>query len=158
MKSSCGAILVMAVSLGILTGCASFEREWKRAAAAPAISATTTPQSQIVGRWQGRWQSNRNQHDGALRCVVKPLSNDVYSARFHAKYRRLFNMSFGYTALLQATPSSSGDRLAFTGEADLGWYAGGVYHYEGYADATHFSSTYSSKFDHGTFTLTRPME
>ena len=39
---------------------------------------------------------------------------------------------------------------------NLGWLAGGVYHYEGRADATNFFSTYTSKYDHGTFQMTRP--
>ncbi len=34
--------------------------------------------------------------------------------------------------------------------------SGGVYHYDGDATPTNFFSTYKSKYDHGTFQMTRP--
>ena len=43
-----------------------------------------------------------------------------------------------------------------TGSFWLGFLAGGVYHYEGHADATNYFSTYSCKYDHGTFQMSRP--
>ncbi len=83
------------------------------------------------------------------------VTNDVYSARFHARYHRVINLTFGYSADLSA--QAAGDQLRFHGQADLGWYAGGVYHYEGSATASDFHSTYSSRYDHGDFILGRPL-
>jgi len=44
----------------------------------------------------------------------------------------------------------------FQGDENLGWLAGGVYHYEGRVSPTNFHSTYRSKYDHGTFEMGRP--
>jgi hypothetical protein len=63
-------------------------------------------------------------------------------------------LSFGYTVPLQVEPATNG--FKFSGQANLHWYAGGIYKYEGHADATNFFSTYSCKYDHGTFQMTRP--
>ncbi len=138
--------------LGLLaagvTGCTSFEREWRRAASTPPTGG------RLEGRWEGRWESDMNHHQGALRCIVTRLTNDVYSARYHAKYRKLVNLTFSYTARLEARPAA--DRVTFSGEADLGWYAGGLYRYQGHATSTNFQSTYSCHYDYGTLRLTRP--
>jgi hypothetical protein len=57
---------------------------------------------------------------------------------------------FGYTTPLKVAAESSGV-LRFSEDADLGWWAGGVYHHEGYVMGTNFLSTYRCKYDHGTF-------
>jgi hypothetical protein len=142
--------LVIVIVAG--SGCSSFQREWKKSPPSALASSTDTGLA-IAGRWEGTWQSTHNGHNGALRCIVRPLSKDVYSARFHAKYRRLLNLRFGYTALLKVTTEPP--RSTFRGEADLGWYAGGVYQYEGHVEGTNFTSTYSCKYDQGTFRMTR---
>ena len=76
----------------------------------------------------------------------------TYLARFHAKYKKV--LSFGYTAPLNVQQQR--DRYGFSGEANLGWYAGGRYSYEGFATPTNFVSTYQCKSDHGTFQMGRP--
>jgi len=133
----------------LLAGCSTFERDWRAASQAPE------QRDALVGRWQGTWRSEVNGHNDQLRAVVTPASNDVYSARFHAKYKLGFlRFSFGHSVLLQARRAN--DAFQFEGGADLGWLAGGVYRYEGSATATNFTSTYRSKYDHGTFKMTRP--
>jgi hypothetical protein len=96
--------------------------------------------------------SDINHHTGELRCVVTKREDGMYRARFHAKYNKV--LSFGYTVPLKVEPAADG--FHFSGEADLGWLAGGVYHYDGHADTTNFFSTYSCKYDHGTFKMGRP--
>ena len=44
----------------------------------------------------------------------------------------------------------------FRGSADLGKLAGGIYHYEATITPTHFHSTYTNRYDHGTFRMERP--
>jgi hypothetical protein len=126
-------------------GC-SFNHEWKKASANPA------PPNGIEGRWQGVWVSDVNGHTDSLRAVITRKDVDLYRARFHAKYHKVF--TFGYTVPLRTEPGDHG--IKFRGEANLGWWAGGVYRYEGHADTTNFFSTYSCKYDHGTFRLSRP--
>jgi hypothetical protein len=94
--------------------------------------------------------SQANGHSGKLRCLISPLPENVYQARFHAKYMKIF--SFSYTVNLEARRTN--DTFNFTGSADLG-ALGGVYRYGGHAEGTNFFSTYSSKYDHGTFQMRR---
>jgi len=125
--------------------CTTFDHQWN---AAPTESG---PGTDLRGRWQGVWASDVTGHTDELRCVIQPATNGAYQARFHAKYRKV--LSFGYTVLLTAQPEGNG--FTFQGNANLGWYAGGLYRYEGRADTTNFHSIYSCKYDHGTFQMER---
>jgi hypothetical protein len=139
-------ILSGVAGLLLLSSCSSFHSRWKAAATTPP------PHDDIVGRWEGSWRSDVNGHNGRLRCLVTKVSDQQYRAWYHAKYRKIF--SFSYAVPLQVTV----DGLAhtFQGQADLGWYAGGLYQYEGCATPTNFFSTYQSKYDHGIFQMARP--
>ena len=130
---------------GMASGCSTFNREWKAAAVA------ADPANDISGRWQGSWLSDANQHTGKLRCLVTKLDNHKYRARYHAIYWKI--LRFSYTVDLNAEERMG--RYEFKGSADLGKLAGGVYSYEGHATPTNFFSTYLSKYDHGTFQMTR---
>src|SRR5262245_538070 len=143
-----GFLFVLWLMLVILatTGCSTFDRDWKIAAATP------TPTNDLAGRWQGTWVSEVNGHNDKLRCLVSRQSDTNYTARFHAKHRTI--LSFGYSVNLVVKESDN--NFQFQGEADLGMFAGGMYHYTGQASATNFSSTYHCKYDHGTFRMTRP--
>ena len=132
------------VALGGLTGCSTFYRDWEQA-------ATVVPADGLAGRWEGTWQSDDSGHHDRLRCLITPQGGGMYAARFHAIYRQ--TITFGYTVPLRAEATNGG--LRFGGEANLGWLAGGVYHYDGRVEGAHFFSTYSCKYDHGTFTMTR---
>ncbi len=126
-------------------GCSSFKQEWRQAGLYPSGNGS------LEGRWDGTWVSDANGHTDQLKCVVAPKPDGTFRARFHAKYRKI--LTFGYTVSLNVQTNLG--RFNFDGEADLGWYAGGVYHYSGWADATNFHATYSCKYDHGTFQMTR---
>src|SRR5262245_8649044 len=98
----------------MLNGCSSFNRAWNAAGSAPADSAA----SPIAGRWIGTWSSDVNGHHDQLRCLVTRATNEILSARFHARYKKAFiRFSFGYTALL--TVRTNDERIEFAGEADL---------------------------------------
>ncbi len=127
-------------------GCASFDHEWEQAAKQPS------PADDMTGRWQGVWVSESTGHADQLRAVIDRKDDGTYRAQFHAKYHTI--LSFGYTVPLKV--EKTGSAFKFSGEADLGWLAGGLYQYAGRADATNFSSTYTSKDDHGTFQMGRP--
>lgn len=135
---------------GMLTfgGCASFDTAWVEACKQP-VSANS-----IEGCWEGTWLSDVNGHDGSLRCVITRIDDGLYKARFHAVYRKV--IGFGYTVRLRTTETNG--VAHFSGEANLGWWAGGLYHYEGSVEGTNFLSTYSCKYDHGTFRMARPLE
>ncbi len=130
----------------LLCGCSTFNRDWRSAAKNPA------PANSVEGRWEGRWLSDANGHTGALRCLVTRVDEAHCRARFHAIYGKV--LRFTYTVPL--TIQSHVDGWEFDGEENLGKLAGGVYYYEGRANATNFSSTYRSTYDHGTFEMHRP--
>ena len=132
-----------------LNGCSTFERDWRDAALTPRL------QDDLAGRWEGTWRSEVSGHNDELRAVVAKGSNGVYSTHFHARYKKgLFRFSFSYSVPFEVRQTN--DTYQFHGEADLGWLAGGLYRYEGSATGTNFFSTYSCKYDHGTFQMTRP--
>jgi hypothetical protein len=127
-------------------GCASFDHQWEQAAKQPP------PTDDLTGRWQGVWVSESTGHTDQLRALIDHQNDGTYRAQFHAKYHTV--LSFGYTVPLKVEKNDG--VFKFSGNADLGWMAGGLYQYEGLADATNFSSTYTSKDDHGTFQMSRP--
>lgn len=137
-------LLLGLVVMSLFTGCSAFQRDWRKAA--------RQPHSGIAGRWEGSWRSDSPGHDGRLRCLLTPIAPDQYEARFHAKYKKI--LGFGYTAAF--TGRTTNGVFAFSGQADLGKLAGGIYHYEGRISLEDFFSTYKSKYDRGTFQLQRP--
>lgn len=134
-------------TLALVSGCSSFNREWKTATARPA------PATDLAGRWQGTWLSDVNGHTEQLRCLIREIGETNYLARFQAKYKKVIRLTFSYTVPLAVERQD--DAIHFGGEADLGWMAGGLYQYRGQADATNFFSTYRCRYDHGTFRMTR---
>jgi hypothetical protein len=130
----------------LLCGCSSFNREWGKAGPSPA-----QPDS-IEGRWEGRWLSDANGHNGKLRCLLSRKPDGDYDARFRATYLKILH--FSYTVPLKVQQRD--DVWHFQGREDLGWLAGGVYQYDGTATATNFYSTYRSRYDHGDFEMSRP--
>ena len=139
--------LVLLTGLLLAGGCTTFGHAWAKAAKQPV------PADSLLGRWEGTWLSDANGHNGSLRCVVTQRNDGSYRARFHAIYKKV--IGFGYTVPIKVAETNG--VLRFSGEANLGWWAGGIYHYEGYVQETKFFSTYRCKYDHGTFQMTRPV-
>jgi len=132
----------------LLCSCSTFNYEWRQS----TKQAVST--NDITGRWEGSWKSAANGHEDTLRCLITKVDEQTYKAKFHAAYKKWITFHFGYSVRLHAEKSA--DRIAFQGREDLGALAGGVYTYEGHADATNFFSTFKSKYDHGTFQMQRP--
>lgn len=111
------------------------------------------PANSIEGAWAGEWRSEANGHHGSLRCVVTKNPDATYRAHYRAHYKKV--LRFTYVATLNATETNGA--VSLKGEANLGKILG-VYSYEGAATPTHFQSTYSCKYDHGRYEMTRPGE
>jgi hypothetical protein len=130
------------------SGCASnFNREWKNAAA-------QKPSRDLAGRWQGRWISSTNGHNGELRAVIQPSGPNKYHALFHATYAG--TLTFTYAVDFETR--RHGSRTTFCGESHLPAWAGGSYTSSGSADATDFNANYDSKHDKGKFEMKRVVE
>jgi hypothetical protein len=139
-------LLLIAMGFMAFTGCSSFHKEWSAAVRAP-ISTNS-----IEGPWAGEWHSDKNGHRGSLRCVVTKTSDTTFRAHYRATYKKIVH--FSYVATLNGRETNG--VVALKGDADLGKMAGGVYTYEGTATPTEFHSTYSSKYDHGEYQMSRP--
>lgn len=137
--------LVLLPSLWLLSGCSGFNYAWRKA------GEQQFPTDSISGRWEGQWLSEVNGHNGALRCLITATNDTACLARFRATYAKVLN--FSYTVPLNLQPHFEG--WEFDGEEDLGKLGGGTYYYEGRANATNFSATYRSQYDHGTFEMRR---
>ena len=155
MHFLCGSLFssrrlaMVAVLFLACAGCSRFEKDWRAAA---ALDSTGT--NSLAGRWQGTWKSDVNGHTDELRCLITPIDAGRFTARYHARYRRgLFRFTFQYTVSLAARETPAG--WNFSGEADLGWLAGGMYRYAGTASGNRFHSTYDSRYDRGRFELER---
>ena len=138
------AVFFLAV---FLSGCSSFNREWKSAVAQPSLT------NDISGAWEGRWLSDKNGHTGKLRGVLTKEGPDQYSARFHATFWKVFHAT--YEVPLKHEERNGEHLLA--GEADLGTLSGGIYTYEAKATPEEFLSKYKCKYDRGTFEMKRPV-
>ena len=142
MKSSLTLIGLLGV-IFTFCGCSSFIRDWKKAVAVP---------TGIEGRWEGTWLSSHNGHTGRLRCLLEKQADDRYLARFDSTYKKILH--FKSTVVIEGAQSNGTFR--FNGDAQLPWWAGGLYHYAGTITPTNFFSTYECKYDRGTFQMSRP--
>lgn len=133
----------------VLSGCSTFNRDWNKAVSNPIQPAS------VAGAWDGSWLSDHNGHNGRLQCLLTENPDGTYQARFRAVYAKVIRV--GYTANFQMVPAASGE-TQFKGSADLGWLRGGSYGYEGRIWSTNFFSTYTNKYDYGTFQMHRVQE
>jgi hypothetical protein len=137
-------LLLLSLLAVALSGCSTFDGEWRRAATAPASDP-------FSGQWEGRWTSGKHKGAGGrLRAVVTPADSRSYRTHFKADW---LAFSSAYVVTLQA--QRRGERLHFQGEHDLGKLFGGIYRYEGEATPLAFRSSYNSSYDHGTFAMSR---
>lgn len=133
------------VLLCLGAGC-SFNRDWRRMAAHPVRT------NDVSGRWIGLWRSDRNGHNGQLRCILTPHSTNAYMARFRARFWKVFAASYAVPLTLTKT----NNHYTFQGQANLGALGGGIYTYDGTITPFAMESIYNSKRDYGTFVLRRP--
>ncbi len=130
-----------------LVGCSSaFDRDWYQ-------YVPTRTEDPLVGRWKGFWKSARTQHQGDLRCIIVRRAEGRYDARYHATYGNWLTFKFEYSVPMKAR--SVGDVWKLEGSEDLGWVAGGVYHYRGEIEGDEFKCRYSADEDGGVFELIR---
>lgn len=153
----------------LFAGCAGFDRQW---ASAPKASA----RDPFAGQWGGVWKSSKRPGEGGrLSCVLTAVPSDrcsherepgltvingyvrppvnpgCYEAAFHAHWK-IFTSN--YTALFHT--EKPGRVLLFSGHHDLPAIFGGTYEFGGRVTPDHFTATYKSSYDSGTFDLHRP--
>ena len=145
-KSLLICVVLFAASLN--TGCTSltFDRDWNQAVTAKA------PTDGLSGQWAGSWRSNTNDHNGSLRCIVTKVDEQTYRARFYARY---FSELIAYEYSVDMKPTKADQALYLEGQANLGWFAGGIYQHKGHVKGDQYNSTYKSRYDEGVYKLRR---
>jgi hypothetical protein len=138
-------VLFAGTLLCLACGCSTFSRDWRHAGRQPVQT------NSIAGRWEGRWLSDLNGHNGKLLCLVSRQPDGDFAARFRATYWGVLRFSYRVTLKVERHD----DAWHFRGEENLGKLAGGIYRYSGRASATNFYSTYDSKYDRGVFAMRR---
>jgi hypothetical protein len=132
-------VLIAAILAGVSSGCCcTFERDWR------AAQQCGVPSDQLAGLWEGTWESHYNGHNGKLRAIITNCGGGQYHARYHATF--VFVVPYAYDTTHSAV--DQGGVTYFSGVQDLGCLAGGVYHYNGYAD-------YRADKDYGVFRMRR---
>lgn len=124
----------------VTSQCGEFNKQW---------SARSAPDSPVPQFWEGEWRSDRNDHHGALRCVLTKKPDGAFAAFFRAKYSRFLRAC--YKVELRAM--RSGEILRLSGKTDLGPLAGGEYTYEGNIQGREFLCRYRCRYDEGKFYL-----
>lgn len=144
---TCISRILLVLALGVMAGCSTgFEREWQKAALRPSTD-------RFGGRWEGQWVSSKHRNaDGRLRGIFTPVSPTRYHARFKADWM-IFSSS--YATVFDAQKKGNG--LVVQGSEDLGPLFGGVYTFKGQVNPDHFTATYDSSYDTGTFEM-RPLK
>lgn len=136
------------VSLLLLAGCSSFDRDFEDYVAKDSADS-------LVGRWEGSWTSDDTGHTGDLRCIITKEGAGEYSARYHATYGFcLFVFTFEYT--LPTTAVAREKAWELRGSALLrNWIAGGLYEYEARVEGDEYVASYRASFDRGIFRMKR---
>ena len=90
-----------------------------------------------------------------LRCLIEKKEGNLHETRFHAKYK-LGILTIGYSYNMEMIITQTDTEYQFTGQADLGKLAGGVYQYNGTGTTNQITINFRCPKDHGTFRLQRP--
>jgi hypothetical protein len=137
--------LAVGCLLAGLGGCSTFDRDYQK-----ALDARTSGEG-IQGPWEGRWKSEGGHGGDKLRALLERTAPDTYHARFRAQYWGIFAADEDVDLHVSSTAP-----IKAAGEADLGFFKGGVYQYDATITPSQFDATYKSKYDHGQFNLARP--
>ena len=120
-----------------------------------------TPADAIGGPWVGEWVSDGGHH-GRLRSFLGNAEEDrltnlrsEYPVMFEAKFMGIFTANYGVSMRRQETPGPV-TSVTLKGDARIGGFCGGMYHYQATVTPTEFEATYQSDSDHGVFHLRRP--
>lgn len=141
----------------LAVGCSSFNSEWRQA-------ASRKPSRDLSGRWEGRWVSTRNGHNGELRAVITRQPTVLIgmaspgwekNLRFHALFHATYASMLTFTYPADFIAKKHGTRHEFQGATDLPAWAGGRYNYDGRVEGDRFIATYKSKYDDGRFEMKR---
>jgi hypothetical protein len=137
-------LTALALLLLPLTGCSTFDHDFDAARA-----AGHAPDG-VEGAWAGNWESHNGHGGGSLRAIFTRTAPDTIHARFRSGFWKLFAAEDSVD--FKATGTNP---VHATGDADLGFLKGGVYHYDATITPTTFDATYTMKFDNGVFSMTR---
>ncbi|NLT71187.1 MAG: hypothetical protein GXX91_10900 [Verrucomicrobiaceae bacterium] len=141
--------LPLALAGLLLSGCGTFERDWKKSLAEYQSGTVAAP----AGPWTGSWTTATNGHTGDLRAIVTPAVGEPgkYDFRYHATWGKLFSGTY----LVRFPVTSRGNRYLANGEKKLGLF--GTFGHKASISKNSFHATYSNDSgDLGNFEMKRP--
>lgn len=175
-------IVPLALAALAAAGCCSFEKEWRDADACcgcgddPLAGRWEGTWESHVNGHHGRLRaiitragpasgSGRSCGEGpgvADNAGVRDAESETgpaapvpqvrtYRVRYHATFH--YVLPFEYEVPMAVTIKDG--CCSFSGQADLGCLAGGLFTYSGWSDGCRFESSYCSKKDHGVFSMQR---
>ena len=155
-----GGLVGVALAVSFLaTGCVSpsFRRVWREAKPAEGsveiggVAQSENGLRRSPERWEGRWESYVNGHQGSLRAVLWTESQGRVRASFEAGWKWFVS---AFDVSLEA--SRRRKRVWLQGEHDLkSCVGGGLYSYRGTVEGDVLWTEYRSARDHGFFELRR---
>lgn len=134
---------VSGLFLALLAGCTTFDAGYEAALVNRAKAG-------VEGAWEGRWQSGNGHGGDRLRAVVTQREPQKLHVIFRAHFWGIFDIDEEVDLNVTST-----NPIRASGEADLGYFKGGVYSYDATITPVKFDATYKSKYDHGVFNLSR---
>lgn len=117
----------------------------------PHVSAQEAHSGSLTGSWSGGWYSQTTGHKGPLQANIRPTSDGHYTATFTGKFFKV--IPFRYEMKLNVV-GDDGTNLRLAGSKKLGPLMG-YYSYQATVSGNHFSASYRTKRDQGTFSLRR---
>jgi len=130
---------------GFPLGARRFDLEWRR----------FQPRSSqgIQGCWTGKWKSFETRKDVPVKCILTRIAPGTYLGSFSTKYLDFFNLSYE----VQFRVTEFQKHFQLEGTADLGRFAGGVYHFKGVGTPAALAWEYRSPKDEGEMRLGRSL-
>jgi hypothetical protein len=152
------ASLLCLLSVGFFASCSSFDWQW----AQTPTPAMANPATLMDGKWEGTWQSDATDYNGQIRSLVIHTTEALIDKEKVQQYTASFRYAWFYipfneiTLTVNATKMDDG-RIRFEGKKDVGFYAGGILHLDGYIfpDKDMMYCDYTTEKDSGTYKLRR---
>lgn len=146
---------VLAVGGLLLTGCAGFEGQWRRALAGPTGVPGAAVARTHEGAWAGSWTSQGTGHSGRLRCVISGPAQDAREVEASFTYHATWSVFAGTFPTRQPVRRQADGSVRSAGFWTLPRWAGGRYDYDLTIRGDHFTGTWKNAGDSGTFEMTR---
>lgn len=140
----------------LISGCARFERDWRRALAPGAADAARMGGGGgQEGAWTGTWTSPGTGHSGKLRCVIGGATKSEAGTEAAFTYHATWSIFSGTFPTRQPIRLEKNGDVRSIGTWTLPGWAGGRYDYDMTIRGHRCTGTWKSARDSGSLDMTR---